>query len=87
MIGKKRENLGVQFKIAVHDKQWLRGVAVGEQLIREFPNSRMADEARGLLDLLRERAAGQRAAGQTQRSTDERADDARTRATDEVPQA
>ena len=62
MIGKKRENLGVQFKIAVHDKEWLRSVTVGEQIIREFPNTRMADEVRSMLDLLRERAAGQRAA-------------------------
>lgn len=62
VIGKKRENLGVQFKIAVHDKEWLRSVSVGEQIIREFPNTRMADEVRSMLDLLRERAAGQRAA-------------------------
>jgi len=62
VIGKQRENLGVQFKIAVHDKEWLRAVSVGEQIIREFPNSRMADEVRSMLDLLRERAAGQRAA-------------------------
>lgn len=62
VIGKQRENLGVQFKIAVHDKEWLRSVSVGEQIIREFPNSRMADEVRSMLDLLRERAAGQRAA-------------------------
>ena len=62
VIGKQRENLGVQFKIAVHDKEWLRSVSVGEQIIREFPNSRMADEVRGMRDLLRERAAGQRAA-------------------------
>ncbi|MEM1354181.1 MAG: hypothetical protein AAGC44_07685 [Planctomycetota bacterium] len=62
VIGKKRENLGVQFKIAVHDREWLRAVAVGEQVIREFPNTRMADEVRSMLDLLRERAAGQRAA-------------------------
>ena len=62
MIGKKRENLGVQFKLAVHDREWLRSVAVGEQIIREFPNTRMADEVRSMLDLLRERAAGQRAA-------------------------
>ena len=62
VIGKQRENLGVQFKIAVHDKEWLRAVSVGEQIIREFPNTRMADEVRSRLDLLRERAAGQRAA-------------------------
>jgi len=61
VLGKKRENLGVQFKIAVHDREWARAEAVGEQIIREFPNTRMADEVRSTLDLLRERAAGQRA--------------------------
>lgn len=62
VIGKRRDNLGVQFKIAVHDKQWLQALNVGEQIIRDFPNTRMADEVRGMIDLLRERAAGQRAA-------------------------
>ncbi len=62
VIGKKRDNLGVQFKIAVHDREWTRAVNVGEQIIREFPNTRMADEVRGMLDLLRQRAADQRAA-------------------------
>jgi hypothetical protein len=62
VIGKKRDNLGVQFKMAVHDKEWTRAVQVGEQIIREFPNTRMADEVRSMLDLLRERAASERAA-------------------------
>jgi len=62
VIGKARDNLGVQFKLAVQDKQWLAGVRVGEQIIRQFPNSRMADEVRGMLDLLRERAASEQAA-------------------------
>lgn len=62
VIGKQRDNLGVQFKLAVHDKEWLAAVRVGEQIVREFPNTRMADEVRGMLDLLRERAAGQQAA-------------------------
>ena len=62
VIGKKRDNLGVQFKLAVHDKEWITAVRVGEQIIREFPNTKMAEEVRGRLDLLRERAAGQQAA-------------------------
>ncbi len=62
VIGKKRDNLGVRFKMAVADREWLQAVRVGEQLISEFPNSRMAEEARGMIDLLRERAAGQRMA-------------------------
>ncbi|MEM9414161.1 MAG: hypothetical protein AAGA29_01625 [Planctomycetota bacterium] len=80
IIGKKRENLGVQFKIAIHDKEWLRAVAVGEHIIREFPNTRMADEARGMLDLLRERAAGQRAASS-------RSGDNQARSTDDAQEA
>ncbi len=62
VIGKKRDNLGVQFKLAVHDKDWTTAVRVGEQIIREFPNTKMSEEVRGRLDLLRERAAGQQAA-------------------------
>lgn len=62
VIGKKRDNLGVQFKIAVHDKEWLRAVRVGEQIIQDFPNTKMSNEVRSMLDLLRERAAGQQAA-------------------------
>jgi tetratricopeptide (TPR) repeat protein len=62
VIGKARDNLGVQFKLAVHDKEWVAAVNVGEQIIRDFPNSKMADEVRSMLDLLRQRAAGQQAA-------------------------
>lgn len=62
VIGKKRDNLGVQFKMAVHDREWTSAVRVGEQIIRDFPNTRMAEEVRGMIDVLRERAAGQQAA-------------------------
>lgn len=65
VIGKKRDNLGVQFKLAVQDKEWNQAVGVGDQIIRAFPNSRMADEVRGMLDLLRQRAAGQQTATAT----------------------
>jgi len=62
VIGKKRDNLGVQFKLAVQDHEWSQALRVGETIIRDFPNSRMADEVRDKMDLLRERAAGQNAA-------------------------
>jgi tetratricopeptide (TPR) repeat protein len=65
VIGKKRDNLGVQYKMAIQDKEWLKAIRVGEQLIREFPNTRMAQEARDYMDALRERAAGQQAAEQS----------------------
>ncbi|QDU71890.1 hypothetical protein [Mucisphaera calidilacus] len=62
VIGKKRDNLGVQFKMAIQDTDWVRAVQVGEQIIAQFPNSRMADEVRGMLDVLRERSQAQLAA-------------------------
>ncbi len=62
VIGKKRDNLGVQFKLAVHDKEWTRGLEVGHQIIRDFPNTKMADEVRAMLDMLRQRAADEQAA-------------------------
>lgn len=65
VIGKKRDNLGVQFKMAVQDKEWNRAIRVGEQIMRDFPNSRMAEEVRGMLDLLRQRAAGEQSAAQS----------------------
>jgi uncharacterized protein YdiU (UPF0061 family) len=56
----KLHNLGVQFAIAVTDQNWSAAVSTGEEIIREFPNSRMAREAREKLDLLRAYAAGTR---------------------------
>ncbi len=62
VIGKKRDNLGVQFKLAIQDKDWTVAVRVGEQVISEFPNTKMADEVRGMIDVLRQRATDERIA-------------------------
>ena len=56
VIGKARDNLGVQFKMAVHDRAWDNASIVGERIIEEFPNSRMANEVRAMIDQIRERA-------------------------------
>jgi len=48
----KLHNLGVQFSIAVTEKQWTGALNVGQQIIRDFPNSRMSEEIRGKLDVL-----------------------------------
>lgn len=56
VIGKLRENLGVRFKLAVQDHQWDDAIIVGDQIINQFPNTRMAQEVRDLLPMLRERA-------------------------------
>ncbi len=49
--------LGVQFRFAVTEKRWHDAVAIGMELVRDFPNARMASEVREALDILRERAA------------------------------
>ncbi len=56
VIGKARDNLGVQFKLAVNDKAWDRAADVGQKIIAEFPNSRMASEIRTMIDSIRNRA-------------------------------
>ncbi len=57
VFAKKRDNLGLQFKLAVHDKEWVTAVNVGEEIIRDFPNSRMADEVRERLSVLQSHAS------------------------------
>ena len=47
---------GVQFRFAVNEKRWQDALSVGLELIREYPNARMANEVRDVLDTLRERA-------------------------------
>jgi len=48
--------LGVQFRFAVTEKRWTDALSIGLELVREFPNARMAGEVREALDTLRERA-------------------------------
>lgn len=60
VVGKARENLGVRFKLAVQDRRWTDAAQCGEQIIAEFPNSKMAEEIRGMIDVIRERAMAMR---------------------------
>jgi hypothetical protein len=53
----KLQNLQLQFTMSVNDQRWADAVTTGEQIIREFPNSRMAREVRQKMALLRARAA------------------------------
>ncbi len=48
--------LGVQFRFAVTEKRWADALTTGLELVRDFPNARMANEVRAALDTLRERA-------------------------------
>jgi len=63
VVVKHRENLGVQFKLAVNDHRWAEAVRIGEEIVDEFPNTKMADEVRSMIDLLRTRATQTAVAG------------------------
>jgi len=56
VVGKALDNLGARFKLLIEDKEWAQAVEVGQRLIKDFPNTRMADEVHEMLDVLRERA-------------------------------
>src|SRR3954470_24741691 len=47
--------LGQQFTIAVRDHNWNEAIRVGEAIVKEFPNSRMATEVRDKMELLKQR--------------------------------
>jgi len=53
----KLHNLGVRFAISVSDERWADALTTGQQIVEEFPNSRMAQEVREKLELLRSKAA------------------------------
>jgi fluoride ion exporter CrcB/FEX len=50
----KLHNLGVQFALAVSDKHWASALEIGQQIVRDFPNSRMSIEIREKLHVLRQ---------------------------------
>jgi hypothetical protein len=50
----KLHNLGVQFSIAVTEKQWDRALNIGQLIIKDFPNSRMSEEIHGKLNVLKQ---------------------------------
>jgi hypothetical protein len=50
----KLHSLGTQFAIAVSEKRWNEALDIGQQIINDFPNSKMAEEIRTKLDVLRQ---------------------------------
>ena len=53
----KLNNLGRQFSTAVQEHRWAEAIRAGEAVMREFPNSRIAQEVRENMEALRQRAA------------------------------
>ncbi len=56
----KLHNLGVQFSLAVSEKNWQVAFDTGKEIVENFPNSRMAKEIRARMDALKERAREQK---------------------------
>lgn len=55
----KLESLGAIFSVAVSEKKWEQALEIGQEIINEFPNSRMAEEVKSKLDILHQRAREQ----------------------------
>lgn len=51
----KLHNLGIQFSLAVSGEQWDKAIQVGQEIISDFPNSRMSGEIRERMDVLKQR--------------------------------
>jgi len=51
----KLHNLGVQFSLAVSGKQWAKAVGIGRRIIRDFPNSKMSEEIREKMNILKQK--------------------------------
>ncbi|HWE02661.1 MAG TPA: hypothetical protein VG326_09650 [Tepidisphaeraceae bacterium] len=52
----KLNDLGAQFSRAVKEQRWIDAVKVGDQITKEFPNARIAQEVRDSMDALKKRA-------------------------------
>ena len=53
----KLQQMGVKFSLFVTEKKWDKALRLGQEIMSEFPNSRMAEEVREKLPVLERRAA------------------------------
>ena len=59
----KLNSLRTQFSLAVQDHKWAEALRVGDTIMRDFPNTRIAQEVREKMDALRQRAGDMTPAG------------------------
>ncbi len=59
----KLHNLGVQFAIRVTEENWAEATTIGQQIVSEYPNSRMAQEVRTKMETLRTLASAREGEG------------------------
>jgi hypothetical protein len=57
LFKEKINDLRTLFALSVQDHRWGEAVRIGELIVRDFPNSGIAQEVKGRLDALRQRAA------------------------------
>jgi len=57
VVVKHRDNLSMQFKMAVNEHRWAEAAQIGDTIMAEYPNAKMADEVRSMIDVLRVRAS------------------------------
>ncbi len=55
VIVKYRDSLGARFKMAVSDHRWQEAIEFGEVIIKQFPNTKMAEEVNSMLETIRVR--------------------------------
>jgi len=65
LVARHRERLGVRFKSAVSEHRWSEAIRAGDVIVSEYPNTKMAEEVRGMLQVLRVRASQMAAEGGT----------------------
>ena len=63
MFKEKLNNLAAQFASLVRDRKWAEAIRVGEQIQKDFPNSRIAQEVKEKMVALRTRASEPAGAG------------------------
>jgi hypothetical protein len=57
MFRTKLHNLGEQFTVAYREGRNTEALRIGEQIVQDFPNSRMADEVNAVMGALRQKAS------------------------------
>ncbi len=65
LFKEKLNSLRTQFTLVVQDHNWPEAIKLGEQITRDFPNTRAAQEVRDMMPALRERHAAGEGAEQT----------------------
>lgn len=56
VIGRARDEMGSQFRAAVQDRRWREAERLGQTIINQFPNSKMAGEVRDVIAGIRDKA-------------------------------